>query len=272
MRFSLAVFACAAAGCAYPDFVFTRDDTAIEADDASAADSSIEMDSTVEPDTATPIDSATNDTIRVVADTSVVDTAPKNTAGTLMTIASRGATWRYLDDGTTPASTAWRGASYFDDSKWKSGAAQLGFGDGDEKTVITAGSYPDAGVDADAADVLDAPDTFIPYTSYYFRRQLTVTGASSFDRLTIKLLRDDGAIVYLNGTEIVRSNMPSGTVSGSTFASATVTGGDEDTFFEFNIAPTALREGNNVIAVEVHQSNGGSTDISFDLEIVGHKP
>src|SRR6266496_4393275 len=48
-----------------------------------------------------------------------------------------GATWKYLDTGVDPG-TAWRGPG-FDDSSWASGAAQLGFGDGDEVTVIRSG-------------------------------------------------------------------------------------------------------------------------------------
>jgi hypothetical protein len=141
----------------------------------------------------------------------------------------------------------------------------LGFGDGDEKTTITHGYYPDAGPDADGGSL-------VPYTTYYFRRFFSVTDAASYDRIIVRLLRDDGAIVYLNGSEIVRSNLPSGTVTSSTYASVNVVGTDEDVFFEFTVPAATLKEGSNVVAVEVHQSNAGSSDVSFDLELVGHKP
>ena len=269
-------------GCAYPDFGFGKlADSSIGLGDTSVIDAT--LDTTIEPDSAVadsaPVDSDldainANDTAPLVdsrdtsvADTSVADTSVVDTAGTLVTLASRGGSWRYLDDGTAPPSTSWRGGGGFDDSKWKSGPAQLGFGDGDEKTVITRGVPLDAGPDADA----DAPPPFLEYTSYYFRRFITVTDAAGFDQITFRVLRDDGAVVYLNGVEVVRTNMPSGTITNSTLASTTVSGVDEDMFYVFVIPAATLKEGSNVIAVEVHQS-GPSSDISFDLELIGHKP
>jgi hypothetical protein len=85
----------------------------------------------------------------------------------------------------------------------------------------------------------------------------------------LNLLRDDGAVIYLNGKEVHRENMPSGAISSSTTASSAIGGGDESAYFTTALDPADLVEGNNVIAVEIHQSSGGSTDLSFDLELTG---
>src|SRR5439155_24395771 len=53
-----------------------------------------------------------------------------------VTLIATGSVWRYLDNGSN-LGTAWRGLS-FSDSAWAAGPAQLGFGDGDEATVIAS--------------------------------------------------------------------------------------------------------------------------------------
>jgi hypothetical protein len=258
-----------AAGCAYPDFAFTQEDVGSPPDTSVAIDSTVVVDSESDSD-ATSLDTeevrpevAVDSRVDVAPDTKIIDSGvdvadTRDAAGTLVTLLARGGVWRYLDDGTSPSST-WRGGGGFADSTWKLGAAQLGFGDGDEKTVIASGA-PDAG------------DSGLSYATYYFRRFITVTDAASFDTVTIRLLRDDGAVVYFNGSEVVRSNMPGGTVTSSTFASAAVSAAEEDTFYTYVVPAATLAEGANVIAVEVHQSSLGSSDVSFDLELIGHKP
>lgn len=251
-----------ATSCAYPEFRFAPESGTERADtEPVVADVSAE----VEIDSDAAEDASADDTVMVVdsvgdaeaeAPADTADTAVVDTAGTYVTLLARGATWRYLDDGTTPTSSNWRGGGGYDDSKWKSGAAQLGYGDGDEKTLIADG----------------VPDSGVRYTTYYFRRFITVTDAASFDTITVRLLRDDGALVYFNGREVARTNMPSGTVSSTTFASTAISGADEDTFYTYTVSAAMLAEGSNVIAVEVHQANSTSTDLSFDLELVGHKP
>ncbi|MFT5857404.1 MAG: hypothetical protein ACI8XO_004665, partial [Verrucomicrobiales bacterium] len=162
----------------------------------------------------------------------------------------RGATWKYLDDGSNQG-TAWRDPA-FDDSSWSQASAQLGYGDGDEATVVSSG-----------------PSTN-KFTTTYFRHSFTVSDAASVTDLEIGLLRDDGAVIYLNGTELRRDNMPGGTISSTTFASGAIGGTNEAIFFVSAVDPALLLEGTNVIAVEIHQANLTSSDISFDLEL--YKP
>jgi regulation of enolase protein 1 (concanavalin A-like superfamily) len=165
-----------------------------------------------------------------------------------VTYISTGAAWKYLDNGSDQG-TGWR-ASGFDDSSWKSGAAQLGYGDGDEATVVSFG-----------------PNSNAKFITTYFRKSFTVADASAVKSLALRYLRDDGAVIYLNGTEITRDNMPSGTISFATTASDRVTSDDESAFHSATIDPALLRTGTNVIAVEIHQSEADSSDISFDLEL-----
>jgi hypothetical protein len=109
----------------------------------------------------------------------------------------------------------------------------------------------------------------------YFRRTFTSPDPSTFQQLRLNLKRDDGAVVYLNGVEVVRSNMPSGGVAYSTNASSNITGSPfpGNCYYNyFTIPTTQLQNGTNTIAVEVHQNSGGTSDITFDLELFGDKP
>ncbi len=159
-----------------------------------------------------------------------------------------GSTWRYLDTGTNQG-TAWR-AGGFDDSTWKTGAAELGYGDGDEATVVSYG-----------------PDANNKYPTTYFRQQFNVANPAVLGALTLRLVRDDGAVVYLNGTEVVRSNMPNGTITSSTYAVDDIGGTDESTWNVSNVSSGLIVPGTNTIAVEIHQQSAGSSDISFNLAL-----
>ncbi|HXG47979.1 MAG TPA: immunoglobulin domain-containing protein, partial [Methylomirabilota bacterium] len=183
-------------------------------------------------------------TVTVVASNGVVVTS----------LIETGAVWRYLDTGIDPG-TAWRELS-FDDSAWLAGPAELGYGDAaegrPEATVLDFGPNPNAKRPAS-----------------YFRRPFTVTAPGLFTDLELHLLRDDGAVVYLNGVEVFRSNMPTGLVQMTTLALAAIGGADETTFLRTNLGTLPLRAGTNVVAVEVHQSSVRSSDLSFDLALTG---
>lgn len=167
-----------------------------------------------------------------------------------VTLIPTGAAWAYRDDGSDQGS-AWRGLG-FDDSAWAVGVAELGYGDGDEATVVSYG--PNAGQ---------------KYITTYFRRAFTVAAPASLGGLTLRTLRDDGAVVYLNGAEVWRSNMPAGAITYTTLASTPIAPAGETTFTAAQIDPSLLVAGTNVVAVEIHQVTPASTDISFDLELIG---
>ncbi len=166
------------------------------------------------------------------------------------TFIAQGAFWKYLDDGSDQGSN-WREID-FNDGDWSSGYAELGYGDGDEMTVVEYG-----------------PDDNDKYITTYFRHMFIMDSPENIQTLSLGLKRDDGAIIYLNGNEVARSNMPSGLISYDTYASSTVSGSNEDTFFEWTFSENNLTNGENIVAVEIHQISGSSSDISFDLELIG---
>lgn len=150
--------------------------------------------------------------------------------------------WTYLYDGADQG-TAWQLLS-FDDSAWQAGPGQLGFGDNDEATNI-------------------GPRVFGRRTAY-FRHQLNIAEVSQITAIDITLLHDDGAVVYINGQEVGRVFMPAGSIYFDT--PAAVQG--ENTITVFNgISAAVLNEGDNIIAVEVHQRTDNSSDVSFDMAL-----
>ena len=162
---------------------------------------------------------------------------------------AEGSRWRYLDTGEPPGEQ-WTGAG-FDDARWLEGPAQLGYGEGDEATRIRFGENPRE-----------------KHVTTWFRKAITVEDAGRFDGLKLRLLSDDGALVFLNDHEVVRFNLPEGEITADT---TTLRSGDPD-FIPYDINPDELREGVNVIAVEVHQSRPNSSDVSFDFELIGIEP
>ena len=161
-------------------------------------------------------------------------------------LVKEGSQWRYLDNGNGPAAN-WT-TTEFDDSQWKQGRAELGFGD-DPVTNINGGS----------------PDSRRITT--YFRHSFDVADPGFYRSLALRLKRDDGAIVYLNGTEVRRVNLAGGAVSPSTLATRDVNGLEEEVFFPIPVNPGLLRQGRNTIAVAVHQNALDSPDLTFDLEL-----
>ncbi len=154
--------------------------------------------------------------------------------------------WKYLDNGTDQG-TAWV-APAFNDSSWSSGSAELGYGDGDEITIVSSG-----------------PNSAQKYTTTYFRVKFNLTALPTMNQVVrLSLRRDDGAVVYLNGTEMVRDNMPA-TSTYTTFASSNTS--SENDFRLHTIPAAALQLGENTFAVEVHQCDLSSSDLSFALKL-----
>ncbi|WP_157976920.1 metallophosphoesterase [Taibaiella helva] len=159
--------------------------------------------------------------------------------------------WKYLDNGSNQ-DTAWRTPS-FNDSSWSFGPGKLGYSD-NPATNLTYG-----------------PNSGDKYITYYFRKPFTVSNLGSLtDSLDLNILRDDGAVVFINGVEVLRSNMDAGPYNYLTHSAAIVDGADEATYFHYSVPKSVLVNGLNTIAVEVHQRDGTSSDLGFDLELTEH--
>lgn len=147
-----------------------------------------------------------------------------------------GSVWAYWDDGTEPAAT-WTTEL----GTWASGPAQLGYGEGDEATVL-------ADQDPNIA-------------TYYFRRGVTIDGEATSAHL--RVLYDDGFAVFVNGTEVLSQNVGDG-LAHDVYASATSA---DNALAEGDFDPSLLVSGENVIAVVVKQGGTTSSDLSFDLSL-----
>lgn len=164
-----------------------------------------------------------------------------------------GHTWRFLADGSNPGS-AWRDPA-FDDSRWSSGPSPLGYGDGDEATVVpfVDGNPTTAGVQKNATT--------------FFRSNFEVSTTNGFSGLAVTLTYDDAASVFLNGEEVLRTdNFPADAAFDSF---ATASSSDNAVATRADLPLRLLRAGRNLVAVEIHQSDASSSDISFDLELIG---
>jgi hypothetical protein len=165
-----------------------------------------------------------------------------------------GETWRYWPDAlplvhgqpvdfTDPA---------LNDRAWPSGPSQLGYGNDGEATAVPVSPYR---------------------ITTYFRKKFTVPSPAALSRLNLRMLRDDGAVVYLNGTQVWSSNMPRTTITSAVLAENDISGASEDAWVSTTISTAALVSGSNTIAVELHQSSMPSNfavgDLSFDFEIDG---
>ncbi len=160
---------------------------------------------------------------------------------TIMLIASTNV-WRY-NQTTTPGAD-WMTHGYTGDAAWPAGAALL---------------Y----VESDSKPWPKNTPLALGRTTYYFRTHFQVESNLAEAQLSFYSILDDGAVFYLNGREISRLHMPSGTVTYDTHAS------DHESTLEgpYSVSVTNLLAGDNVMAVEVHQVNSTSTDVVFGMSL-----
>ena len=108
-----------------------------------------------------------------------------------------------------------------------------------------------------------ASNTTLPagHTNYYFRTKFTLAGAPQLAALQLQTVVADGAVFYLNGTEVLRLNLPAGPITAATLALTNVP--DPAFLGPYGLPSSALVSGANVLAVEVHPAAGGTNHIFF---------
>jgi photosystem II stability/assembly factor-like uncharacterized protein len=161
---------------------------------------------------------------------------------------ARNSVWAYWDRGGDLGS-AWRGAA-FDDSGWARGEGPLGYGESYLRTTLGYG-----------------PDPAHKNVTAYFRNKLWIDDPARVTRMLIRVMHDDGFVVYINGQEFTRFSMPSGPITASTLAQNWESGNQYESYEWTPSVIPFLGAGENVIAVEVHQASPASSDLTFDLEI-----
>ncbi|HIA03954.1 MAG TPA: lamin tail domain-containing protein, partial [Myxococcales bacterium] len=167
-----------------------------------------------------------------------------------------GGLWLVYDKGQAPAG-GWTLPEY-DDSDWWSGRAPLGYGDAHIETEVSYG-----------------PNSNNKYITTYFRSTFEMGEPDILDDIFVEGLFDDGAAVYINGSEVARSNLPNGIIGYDTLASDTASGNSETTYQSFMLEQSVmdglLVDGTNTIAVEVHQAGSSSSDQGMDVGVTGQR-
>jgi lysophospholipase L1-like esterase len=165
------------------------------------------------------------------------------------TLVHGGETWKYSDTGQD-LGTNWSQPGY-DDSAWSSGPARLGYG---AQGVVTTVSY--------------GASTTNRNITTYFRHWFRAPDGVQFTNLNFRLSRADGAVIWLNGQEAFRTNMPSGPIAYTNVAQRPVGFDTPYTFYPTNLSASNLRRGTNLLAVEVHLFNASRVMLGMDLELL----
>jgi len=152
----------------------------------------------------------------------------------------QGASWKYLDDGSDQG-TAWKEFDFNDDT-WDIGVGHMGFGEGDETTLLESG-----------------------HITYYFRKKVVIPDTSLLNSIYFNIVHDDGAVAYVNGTEVLRSSlMPSGPLNYLTGTTTFIPNDVENDFWTYQVDKSYFHNGENILAIEIHNQMVSSSDISFD--------
>lgn len=149
-----------------------------------------------------------------------------------------GDTWQYLVPNSQP-DISWLQPGY-NDSGWNNGPSGIGYGDNDDATIIA------------------------PSISLYMRKQFSISTLADIEAVLLDMDYDDGFVAYINGTEIARS-LISGTVPGYN----QLADGDHEALLYRNMDPerfeidkNILLEGANILAIEIHNWDASSSDMT----------
>ncbi|HKQ36657.1 MAG TPA: Ig-like domain-containing protein, partial [Verrucomicrobiae bacterium] len=192
---------------------------------------------------------ATFDNVWVVPDGESLGPPPSSTNTTrtitIETLQPIDGLWKSWSATTAP-NPAWRQLS-FDDSGWV----------GPTRAVFSFGAN---GLPLQSNTLLtNGPPTF------YFRKRFNFSSGTNDVTLRLNHWIDDGAVFYLNGTEIFRTGMPGGVITHNTLASRNVTTAALEGPLDIPI--NNLIAGENVLAVEVHQFSLPNPDLVFAAEV-----
>ena len=156
---------------------------------------------------------------------------------------NQGSHWRYWDVSSNIAS-GWND-SLFNDDSWPVGYSQLGFGEGDEQTLLNNGLI-----------------------GYYFRKKVNIIDTGQLNDIYLHMVHDDGAIVYINGQEVLRTEMiPLGTINNATAARQSINEDNENNFYTYKISSSYFTNGINTIAISIRNRSASNNDVSFDCYI-----
>lgn len=157
---------------------------------------------------------------------------------------SDGAIWTYTVPTSTTASN-WRQLGFTPDTTWRNGMASIGYGDGDDATLVPSGT-----------------------TAVFMRYEFNIVDTAEIVEASFAMDYDDGFVAYLNGVEIARANVNPANPAYNTLAAgaheAQLYTGGQPTYFRLTKATLSnlLVPGNNVLAVQAHNETAGSSDLT----------
>ncbi len=173
-------------------------------------------------------------------------------------VARAGTGWRFRQTPSEPPST-WKQLGFDDSSasatEWLPATLPAGFG---TFSGVTFGTTVASGPTGDRTRV------------FYFRRKFTVPSQSPIKTLTFRVRRDDGVIAWLNNGPTPIANSADGGVipTPATYATLSPNATDTTTYFTFDVPISNLVSGQNILAVEVHQTSVTSSDLLMDCELI----
>ncbi|MFK7845900.1 MAG: lamin tail domain-containing protein [Rhodothermales bacterium] len=159
------------------------------------------------------------------------------------TVIDQGDTWRYFV-GTSAPPENWLSPD-FDETTWAEGASGFGYGDDDDATVVD------------------------PTLSVYVRRTFDVASGAEIARALLDIDYDDGFVAYLNGVEIARANIGTPGIRPAFDEGADSVGEPFLAFdqpparFEIDNLADLLLNGENLLAIEVHNASLESSDLTL---------
>ena len=165
-----------------------------------------------------------------------------------VTVFDIGESWKYYDRGRI-VSYGWTTQDYYD-KNWASGLAPLGYKMAGVNTTVSYGS------DAQHKNI-----------TTYFRKQFTLDDEpAADDTFLLNYGVDDGCVVWVNGKEAGRVNMPDGNISYGTVA--TTYAGNTPLTGTLSLSPSLFVKGSNIIAVEVHNNSESSSDLYWEAALL----
>ena len=169
--------------------------------------------------------------------------------------------WTYLDNNTDPAGTyertSWTTADYVAEENWKTGVGPFGAKYSGGVSGTTVSGY-------EAKTMLEGCDKTNDTPAYFFRTTVEITGEVT--ALSGSLIHDDGVTMYINGTRVFGHGDETGILEGKNQVYYSDSHQDAPCTCEIFLDDVSvLVNGENVIAVEIHQDRASSSDVFFAL-------
>lgn len=164
--------------------------------------------------------------------------------------------WNYKGGGTNLDAVGWKALAYAEPAWLIGNAAALGFG---VNPPVRNTAIPE---NTTAGGGGISPNR---YPTLYFRKVVNIADPSIYAGFKIETKFDDAIVVWVNGVEAFRNNIAA-SPAYATLATVAIANNGAD-IYTTTVASSMFVAGNNIIAVEIHQSALNSSDLFFDMKL-----